>query len=100
MPDKRIHTNNSKAFSKDWHKIRECKKENISNKTTQTKRVEMVKKWLSEGHNWDRTLFSDEKRSTLDGSDNWMFYALKGRPVSRQKRICKGGGIMNKLNNE
>ena len=57
----------------------------------------MVKKWLSEGHNSDKTIFSDKKRFTLDGSDNWMPYALKGRPVSRQKRIWKGGGIMTWL---
>ena len=30
------------------------------------KRVEMVKKWLSEDHNWNRTIFGDEKRFTLD----------------------------------
>jgi len=58
------------------------------------KRVEMVKKWLTEGHQWDQTIFSDEKRFTLDGCDNWMTYTQKHSPLLRQKRQCQGGGIM------
>ena len=60
------------------------KKKIFLTKQHKQKRVEMLKKWLLEGYNWDRTVFSIEKRFTLDCSDNWMSYASKERPVSRQ----------------
>ena len=54
----------------------------------------MIKNWLTVSHNWNRTIFSDEKRFTLDGSDNWMNYVAKDSQRCRQKRQCKGGGTM------
>ena len=46
-------------------------------KNHRIKRVEMIKKWSTVSHNWNRTNFSDKKRFTLDGSDNWMSYVQK-----------------------
>ena len=45
-------------------------------------------------HFFGKTIFSDEKRFTLDGSDNQLSYVDKNRPLLRQKRQCHGGGIM------
>ena len=54
----------------------------------------MIKNWLTASHNWNRTIFSDEKLFTLDGSDNWVSYVAKDSQRCRQKRQCKDGETM------
>ena len=81
-------------LSKMGIKYSNVKKTILLIKIHKQKRVEMVKKWLTENHHWDRTIFSDEKRFTLNVSDNWMSYVVKDSSTHRQMRICKGGGII------
>ena len=59
-------------LSKIGMKYTNVRKEIFLTKIHKQKRVDIVKNWLTENHNWDITIFSDEKRFTLDGSDNWM----------------------------
>jgi len=63
-------------------------------KTHKAKRVEMALRWISTDHDWSKTIFSDEKRFTLDGPDNWMSYIGEKEQSIRQMRIAKGGGFM------
>lgn len=57
-------------------------------------RVKIVTEWLCNKHNWNQTAFSDEKRFTLDGPDDWTSYVPKSSNIYRQIRQCKGGGFM------
>ena len=42
----------------------------------------------------ENTVFSDEKRYTLDGPDNWMTYIKNSSKYIPNKRQCHGGRIM------
>lgn len=57
-------------------------------------RSQTITNWFSEGHDWTKTVFTDEKRFSLDGPDSWGTYNRPGEPSERERRICEGGGIM------
>jgi len=57
-------------------------------------RVRIIRDWLIGNHQWDKTIFSDEKRFSLDGPDDWRSYVPKNHSYDRQHRPCEGGGIM------
>jgi len=63
-------------------------------KTYKEKRFEMAKQWISINHDWSKTIFSDEKRFSLDGPDNWKTYVCKTETIERDRRQCKKGGFM------
>ena len=63
-------------------------------KVYKERRVALAEKWITTNHDWNKTIFSDEKRFTLDGPDNWLTYVYKDRRILRQRRQCKGGGVM------
>lgn len=58
------------------------------------KRIRMITSWITTNYKWENTIFSDEKRFTLDGPDDWRSYSQKSKRIGRQKRQCGGGGIM------
>lgn len=57
-------------------------------------RLAAARKWIAENHQWDITVFTDEKRFSMDGPDSWSSYTDEGRPVQLNKRQNNGGGIM------
>lgn len=57
-------------------------------------RQRIISNWICNNHNWETTIFSDEKRFSFDGPDDWRTYVGKSEKYIRQKRQCKGGGIM------
>ena len=57
-------------------------------------RIDIIRNWITINHDWKKTVFSDEKRFSLDGPDDWSSYIPKNRNVIRQKRICEGGSVM------
>lgn len=57
-------------------------------------RVRLISQWIHESIMWENVAFSDEKRFSLDGPDNWKTYSPNGKKIIRQKRQCHGGGIM------
>lgn len=58
------------------------------------RRVELARKWLSIGHPWKLTVFTDEKKFNLDGPDSWSTWTDEDRNIYRNKRQMGGGGIM------
>ena len=58
------------------------------------KRINECRIWIASNHNWERTIFSDEKRFCCDGPDNWNSYCQKGQYLRRQRRQCSGGSVM------
>ena len=56
--------------------------------------VNIITAWLSNNHPWEKTVFSDEKRFSLDGPNNLMTYVKRNSKYIRQKRQCRGGGLM------
>lgn len=63
-------------------------------KRHKSERLRIITNWIITSHNWENTIFSDEKRFCLDGPDDWRSYTRKGMKCHRQKRQCGGGGIM------
>ena len=57
-------------------------------------RINLITQWITSNHNWENTIFSDEKRFCLDGPDDWRSYMPKNQNIMRQKRQCNGGGVM------
>ena len=57
-------------------------------------RLNIVTQWITSNQNCEKTIFTDEKRFTLDGPDDWRTYDLKNKTPIRNKRQCKGGGIL------
>jgi len=57
-------------------------------------RVTCIKSWIASYHDWELTIFSDEKRFSLDGPDDWRSYVQNSSPNYRIKRQCKGGSVM------
>jgi len=57
-------------------------------------RIELVTRWITENHCWEKTIFSDEKRFSLDGPDCWMTYEYKSDQYFRQMRQCKGSSVL------
>ena len=55
------------------------------------KRTDLAKKWLAENHNWERTIFSDEKWFSIDGPDDWSSYVKKNEVICRPKHQIKVG---------
>jgi len=57
--------------------------------------MECIKSWITSNHNWELTIFSDEKRFSLDGPDDWRSYVQYSPSNYRMKRQYKGGSVMN-----
>lgn len=57
------------------------------------KRVELAKVWIQAQHEWNKTIFTDEKRFNLDGPDSWSSYMHETQPVVRNRRQQGGGNL-------
>jgi len=75
-------------------KYKRSKNQIVLSQSHKDRRVAMCSKWIIEDHNWNVTIFSDEKRFSMDGPDNWSSYVMPGEISIRERRQCKGGGIM------
>lgn len=76
------------------YKYTTCQKKLVLSKKHREERIKLITKWISSNHLWEKTIFSDEKRFSLDGPDDWRTYVAKEDKCIRQKRQCNGGGIM------
>ncbi len=57
-------------------------------------RVKMAEQFLGQRLNFQRVIFSDEKRFSLDGPDNICSYTRENQKIFRAKRQSGGGSIM------
>ena len=57
-------------------------------------RIEIVERWITEKVDWNRIVFSDEKRFCCDGPENWYSYLPENNSKYRNKNKNGGPGIM------
>ena len=83
-----------RELNKSGLKYRRVNQQIILKKEHKIKRVWFITQWFSEQHNWTKTIFSDEKRFSLDGPDDWATYLSPNENLVREERQCSGGGLM------
>jgi transposase len=66
----------------------------VLSKAHKEARVNLARSWISNRVDWTKVVFSDEKRFSLDGPDNWCSYAREMSPVQRNRRQQGGGSVM------
>jgi len=81
-------------LSKMCFTYKKAKSQLVLSKYHKQKRLDIVSQWIADNHNWEKTVFSDEKRFSLDGSDYWMSYTGVSEKIVRPKRQCRGGSVM------
>lgn len=57
-------------------------------------RLEFAKNCIKDNHDWNITIFTDEKRFCLDGPDSWSSWMDPNDKIIKNNRQNKGGGIM------
>jgi transposase len=83
-----------KYLRKEGYKYKKARKEIVLTKKHMQNRVSHITSWFEKCHDWESTIFSDEKRFCLDGPDDWRSYVSKSNTIIHEKRQCSGGGIM------
>ena len=76
------------------YKYKKAKSQIILSKKHKETRMSLITSWIVNEINFNKVVFSDEKRFCLDGPDDWRSYTFKCSNIIRQKRQCGGGGIM------
>ena len=56
--------------------------------------MENCERWIADRVDWQKVVFSDEKKFNLDGPDNWKTWMWKNEKLDRNNRQGGGGGIM------
>lgn len=59
-----------------------------------SKRVAFAKKCLIENVNWQKVVFSDEKRFSLNGCDSFYTWVHSNQSPSRVRKVIKAPGLM------
>lgn len=76
------------------YKYRKICQRIVLNQKHKDERVKIVSNWLEQNLQWTSVAFSDEKLFSMDGPDNFLTYAPQKLTIFRNKRQCKGGGLM------
>jgi len=82
-----------RAINRFGYKCVNAKVQILLSKKHKEERVKCITDWLTENHDWNETVFSDEKRFSLDSPDSWYTYVKIGETNIRQIRHIEGGGI-------
>lgn len=83
-----------RALSEMDFKYKKVAKEISLTHAHKENRVMHCRKWLEEAIDWKTVIFTDEKRFTLEGPDNWSSYIDLERKNTRDRVRCGGGGYM------
>lgn len=75
-------------------KYKKVKQSIVLTQKHKAERLEHCQKWINENQDWSSTVFSDEKRFSFDGPDNFLTYSDGSIPMTRKKRQQGGGSIM------
>ena len=81
-------------MSRQNYKYRSVKRAIRLTKADKVRRLDIASTWLAENHNWERTIFVDEKVFSLDGPSIWKTYMKENEENVREIRICGGGKLM------
>ena len=79
---------------KEEYKYRNSSMQICLSRKHKDERIKRITEWITINHNWEKTIFSDEKKFSLDGPDVWRTYVHKSDKFIRQQRQCGGGGVM------
>ena len=83
-----------------WHlkceglKYVKSKSKIVLSKKHKEVKLEIIRSWITSCHKLERTVFSEEKRFSFDGPDDWRTYVSCHEHVVRCKRQCLGSGVM------
>jgi len=80
-------------FKSEGYKYRKAKLQVVLSKKDKGNRVQIITNWITSDHPWNRTVFSDEKRFSLDGPDDWRTYTPQFEHMIRGKRPCQGSAV-------
>ena len=83
-----------RTLNRNGFKCHKSRQQILLTKKHREARVNSITDWLTQAHNWHETVFSDEKRFSLDGPDSWYTYTKGSDTGIRQIRQCEGGGIL------
>lgn len=64
------------------------------NEIDKKKRLDHIKEWISQGIKFNNVIFTDEKRFSLDGPDNYIDWISGNENIHRKRRQMGGGGLM------
>lgn len=76
------------------YKYKKMKRRILLKSIHKENRIKCITEWFKNGINWNKVVFTDEKRFCLDGPDNWFTYMSKAEVNFHQVRPCEGGGVM------
>ena len=76
------------------YNYKKAKRQIVLTRQQKQKRIEIISSWITNVHPWEITIFSDEKKFSLDGNDNWKSYVRVKENIIRNKRVCRGGSLM------
>lgn len=77
------------------YKYKNIRQKIILTNDQKLKRFECVRNWIYKGINFEKVIFSDEKKFNLDGPDNYCSWTNTSSPkILRNKRQCGGGSVM------
>jgi transposase len=83
-----------RTLKKIGYNYKKAKVELVLSKAHKTARVDIACTWIRDRVDWSKVAFSDEKRFSFDGPDNWATYAREMEPVRKNRRQQGGGSIM------